>query len=98
MFLFKPFLLTNILTNMYNLTHMHNYVFQVILLALLLTFLFKKDTDMSDYEQGLGKMEERDENIQAANKGFSSKCIRRCTEQINQPCINQMYISYKKLY
>ena len=42
---------------------------QVFVIAMLLSFLFKKDTDMSDYERELGKMQERHEDLRAANPG-----------------------------
>ena len=44
-------------------------IFQVIIVAALLTFLFKKDIDTSDYEEDIGEKESRPEGLKLWNPG-----------------------------
>jgi hypothetical protein len=46
--------------------------FKVMIVAIFLTFLFKKDTDTTNFENNFGEMESRTENLMPANLG---ECI-----------------------
>ena len=41
----------------------------MLLGAIVLTFMFKRDTEVTDHELQLGKMQERSDDLQPARKG-----------------------------
>ena len=47
-------------------------VLQVILIAAILTFLFKQDRDTSSFESDIGKMKPGNKTMMPANRGESS--------------------------
>ncbi len=47
------------------------FLFQVVLMAFLLTFILKKDSDMAEYESILGKTKVDMETVSLNNQGTS---------------------------